>query len=149
MKHLLNVRLASIIVLVASLSISGCAVHFVADYDPKVKEEIVQLSKKVDLFWGKLLETEVKKRKYEKFKEQYIKIETDLRGLVMINKIRALNKSSTRQANILLELWIDDKDTHKKDNTFSDLIIKRHREGYERIFTAMARGEAVKEALVD
>lgn len=144
MKSLVNVKIALIFLIATCLSVSGCAVTYVAEYDASIKGEIVQVAKEVDLFWGALLDTEPSKRNYEKFKDQYNKIETDIRGLVMKNEIRALNNESTKQANIALDLWIEDRDIHKKSETFSDFDAKRHRKQYIRVFTAMAKGEEAK-----
>jgi hypothetical protein len=144
MKNQLNVRLTLIFIITFSIIISGCAVKYVADYDASVQEEIIQIAKKVDLFWGALLDLENSKRVYEKFKDQYNQIETDIRGLVMKNEVRALNKESTKQSNIALDLWIEDRNIHKDNNTFSDFEAKKHRKQYIRVFTAMAKGESVK-----
>lgn len=126
------------------INISGCTVRYVADYDASITEEIVQLAKKVDLFWGALLDTKSSEREYAKFKDQYNRIEADMRGLVMKNEIRALNKESTKQANIALELWIEDRTIHKDTNGFTDFEARRHRQQFNRVFTAMAKGEEVK-----
>ena len=118
--------------------------HYVADYDASIKDEIIQVAKEVDLFWGRLLDVDASKRSYDKFKGQYNKIETDIRGLVMKNEIRPLNSESTKQAKIALELWIEDRNMHKQKNTISDFIAKRHRQQYMEVFTAMAKGEEAK-----
>jgi hypothetical protein len=128
---------------------TGCTVRYVAEYDATIKDEIVQVSKEVDLFWGELLDTPSNEREYDKFKNRYNEIETDIRGLVMKNEIRPLNKESTKQAKIVLELWIEDKDLHKKNNSFSDFEAKRHRKQFIRVFTAMAKGEEVKDTSFD
>ena len=141
-----NVRMHSLYLffIIFFMASSGCTVKYVADYDAGVKDEIIKISKEVDLFWGELLDTPVAERKYEKFREKYTAIETDIRGLVMRNEIRPLNKESTKQANIALELWIEDRDEHKKNDTFSDFVAKRHRQQYQRVFIAMAIGEDSK-----
>ena len=95
-----------------------CTVKYVAEYDATVKEEIVQIAKKVDLFWGNLLDTEINQRSYDLYKDRYNEIETELRGLLMKNEIRPLNEESTKQAQILLDLWIQDKEIHKESNSF-------------------------------
>jgi len=144
MKKVIHERLFIVILVIALLSTGGCSVHYVADYDASIKEEIVQVAKKVDLFWGDLLDTESADRKYDKFKDQYNQVETDIRVLVMKNEIRALNKESTKQAKIALDLWIEDRSIHKVDDTFSDFVAKRHRKQFNRVFTAMAKGEEAK-----
>ena len=137
------------LMLIFVLLTNGCAVKYVADYDASIKEEIVQVAKKVDLFWGELIDTDVSERTYDKFKAKYNDIEVDIRALVMKNEIRALNKLSTEQANIALDLWIEDKELHKKNNGFSNFEAKRHRKQFLRVFTAMAKGEEVKNTKPD
>lgn len=124
--------------------LSACTVKLVSDYDASIKEETLEIAKKVDLFWGKLLDTEVDERKYASFKDQYNEIETDIRGLLMKNKIREQNEISTKQIENLLNLWIDDKKIHKENDTFSDFEAESHREQFVRVFTAIAKGEEAK-----
>ena len=129
---------------IASLTICACTVHYVADYDASMKEEVVEVAKEVDQFWGALLDTDASSRKYEFYKKEYNEIETDIRGLVLRNEIRPMNKETTRQAQIALELWCEDRRIHKKNDTFSDFEAKSHRKQYLRVFTAMAKGEEAK-----
>ena len=126
------------------LTCSGCPVKYVADYDATMKEEIVQVSKKVDLFWGNMLDTPAGERIYAKYKDRYNEIETDLRGLVTENDIRPLNKESTKQAQNALDLWVQDKELHKKNDSFTDFEAQRHRKQFIRVFIAMAKGEEAK-----
>jgi len=132
--------------LILMLSIySACSVQYVAEYDASIKKEIVRIAKLVDLFWGELLDTPIEDRKYNNFKKMYNKIETDIRGLKMMNEIRPLNKATTKQAENALELWKEDKQIHKDNDTFSDFEAKSHRKQYMRIFIAMAKGEKAKD----
>jgi len=126
------------------LCATGCTVHYVADYDLTAKNEIIEVAKEIDVFWGALLDTKVNDREYDKFKNQYNQIEADIRSLVMRNEVRALNLETTKQAQIALALWVDDRENHKTQNGFSDFEAKRHREQYNRVFTAMAKGEQAK-----
>ncbi len=126
------------------LILSGCTVRYVADYNAEIKDETLQIAKKVDLFWGTLIDTQKSKRKYHDFKDKYIEIETDIRILNVKNKIRAFNKTSTKQVNVLLELWLEDKKSHKNNNSFSGFIATRHRKQFLRLFTAIAKGEEEK-----
>lgn len=144
MKKIIQNKLSTTFLIIILFSINGCVVRYVADYDASIKNEIIQVAKTVDLFWGDLLDTNHSERKYNKFKKEYNQIETDIRGLVMRNKIRTLNQESTRQANIALNLWIEDRSDHKKNDDFSDFQAQKHREQYNRVFVAMAKGEEVK-----
>lgn len=144
MKYVKQYKFPIVFLISILLSVTGCTVKYVADYDASIKEEIFQVANKVDFFWGTLLDTQVTDRKYDKFKDQYNQIESDIRGLVMKNEVRALNKESTKQANIALKLWIEDKSIHKGNDNFSDFEAKRHRKQFIRVFTAMAKGEDAK-----
>lgn len=123
----------------------GCTVQYVAEYDESIKNEIVRIAAQVEMFYADILETDEAERVYENFRDRYISIEVDLRTLLLRNKIRPLNEESTKQTEIALELWIDDKEQHKSENTVSNFIINSHRKQFQRIFIAMAKGEAVKE----
>lgn len=123
----------------------GCTVQYVAEYDESIKTEIVRIAAQVEMFYADILETDEAERVYENFRDRYISIEVDLRTLLLRNKIRPLNEESTKQTEIALELWIDDKEQHKSENTVSNFIINSHRKQFQRIFIAMAKGEAVKE----
>ena len=144
MKYVKQYKFPIVFLISILLSVTGCTVKYVADYDASIKEEIFQVANKVDFFWGTLLDTPVTDRKYDKFKDQYNQIESDIRGLVMKNEVRALNKESTKQANIALKLWMEDKSIHKGNDNFSDFEAKRHRKQFIRVFTAMAKGEDAK-----
>lgn len=126
-------------------TISGCRVQYVADYDDNIRNDIISIAEEIDMFYTLLLETPEADRTYESFKEDYLDIEVSLRSLLMKNKIRPLNEESTRQTELALELWLEDKETHKEDDTVSDFIINQHRSQFQRIFIAMAIGESVKE----
>lgn len=143
MYYLKTSRIIFSVILIFGI-LSGCTVKYVADYDAAIKDETVQIAKKVDLFWGDLLDTDIENRQYDVFKDQYNEIETDIRGLLMKNQIRALNKISTKQVSILLDLWIEDKNIHKASDTFTDFEAKRHRKQFVRAFTAIAKGEEAR-----
>jgi hypothetical protein len=119
-------------------------VRYVAEYDASIKDEIIRIAKEVDLFYGRLLDTPANQRQYDKSRDKYLEIEADLRALKMRNEIRALNKESTKQTQNTLDLWLGDKNSHKKLNTVDDATIKLHRRQFSRVFIAMAKGEEVK-----
>ncbi|WP_416307096.1 hypothetical protein [Neptunicella sp. SCSIO 80796] len=137
-------RSALIGLILLTTLVTGCAVKLVSDYDAEVKEDIIRVAQRVDLFWGELLDTNNTQRTYDRFADQYIQIETDIRALVMRNEIRLRNEESTRQANIALELWVEDRNLHKQNNSFSDFEAKNHRRQFTRLFTTMAKAEEAK-----
>jgi hypothetical protein len=125
-------------------SVIGCTVRYVAEYDASIKDEIVRIAKDVDLFYGRLLEAPSGERQYRKYKDDYLKIEADLRALELRNEIRTFNKESTKQTKIALDLWMEDKESHKKEDTVDDATLKLHRKQFARVFVAMAKGEEAK-----
>jgi hypothetical protein len=145
MRNIVKQIILIVFLMTVLLGASGCAVRYIADYDASIKDEIIQVAKDVDRFWGSLLDVQASDRKYERYKEQYNEIEADIRSLVMKNEIRALNRESIKQANIALELWMEDRSLHKKNDGFSDFEAKRHRKQFNRVFTAMAKGEEGKD----
>lgn len=139
-------KVAGLILTAVVLAVTaGCPMRFVADYDSAVVEEIFLISKKVDMFFGKILETSGENREYDNFKNTYIEIEADLRSLLRRNEVRAFNEPTIKQINIALELWQSDKAKHKEKNTVSDFIAKSHRKQFARVFVAMAQGEIAKD----
>ena len=160
---MLQRKLVSLILLniLLAASLGGCAIRLVADYDATIAEEVIRVSKEVDIFYGKLLETEYEERSYEKLKEKYIEIEADIRALVVQNKARPLNEESISIAEATLEKWIKYKEKHKENwkkyslpdgdrnkieasNIYKDNQIKNHRKRFNRLFTAMSVAEGAK-----
>src|ERR1041384_1190618 len=93
------------LLLIFVFMVAGCSVKLIADYDSATLEQILSTGKKVDLFYGKLLETPEKERSYSKYSNQYVEIEVDVRDIVSRNKARELNKESTRISEIILKQW--------------------------------------------
>ena len=128
----------------ACLGPAACSVQLVADYDSTTYEEILRVGKKVDFFYGNLLEAPEKDRKYSKYSEQYVEIETDLRSLYMRNKSRPLNQESTEISRIILDLWVKYKQAHQNRDAYSSGIAKLDRGRFQRLFGSAANAEAAK-----
>ncbi len=141
--------LALLLVLVLSPATSGCAVRLVADYDSAAFEEILAVGKKVDRFYGTLLETKADSRQYSAYAEQYVGLETDIRGMLTRNQARALNSESTEISRIILNLFIKHKEQHKARNTYSDGNAKLDRNRFARLFASAASAEEAKKLSVD
>ena len=138
-------RAYSLIALLSILVfIQGCALKLVADYDAKVVQEIINVSKQVDQFYGELIETAEPERKYEKFKDKYIQIEVNIRALIVQNKARPLNDESIFIAETTLEKWLKYKEEHKKNDSYKTSLAGNHRKRFTRLFTAMSVAEEAK-----
>lgn len=143
--HRFNVRVVALLValLIAAAS-SGCAIKLVADYDAAAFEEILATAKKVDRFYGMLLETRPDARRYAAFSEQYVSLESDIRGMVMRNQARALNAESTEIARLILGLFVKYKDQHRKSDGYSDGTARLDRNRLSRMFASAASAEEAR-----
>jgi hypothetical protein len=131
-------------ILLVLILTQGCVVKLVADYNAKVAQEIINVSKQVDQFYGELLETNVSDRSYDKYKDKYIEIEVNIRGLIIQNKARPLNEESISISVTTLEKWLKYKNSHKENNIYKDTLAKNHRKRFTRLFTAMSVAEEAK-----
>jgi hypothetical protein len=131
------------IVLAIVLTFAGCAYKIVSDYDPATFEEILSVSRKVDRFYGYLLEAP-EPRPYEKYAQQYVDIEADLRSLYIRNQVRLLNQESARISQITLDQWIAARQRHRRENNYRTPIAELERERFTRVFLSGATAERTK-----
>lgn len=136
-------------VLTVGIFLSSCSIKLVADYESATFEEVILAGKKVDRFYGELLETPAGERQYQKYAEQYVDIETDLRSLYIRNRARALNEESTEISDIILKLWLKYKANHASQNSYSDGSAKLDRARFTRLFISAADAEIAKKIDVD
>jgi hypothetical protein len=132
------------IVILLALAVSGCSIKLVADYDASTFEEILKVSKKVDRFYGGLLEAQESDRQYSKYTDQWVDIETDIRSLITRNQARPLNEESTKISENILGLWVKYKDNHHGINGYSSGMSKLDRKRFTRLFNAASAAELAK-----
>lgn len=130
--------------LLFALLLCGCAVKFVADYDSKTEDAIFEAAKRVDQFYGKLLDTPETERQYKVFADQYSSIEADLSSLVLRNKVRQYNEDSTEIADKILAFWQKYRGVHKERDTYSTGNAELDRDRFTRLFAYLARAEGAK-----
>lgn len=133
-----------LVVISMAFLLGGCPVKFVADYDEKTFEEVISTGKKVDRFYGDLLEIKESERQYAKFSQKYVEIETDLRSLQTRNQVRALNPESTKIAESILGFWVKYKDRHAKEDTYKTGTAEIERKRFQRLFVSAANAESAK-----
>lgn len=136
------------LLLLLSFLLVSCKVQLVAPYDDGIMQQIETTAKEIDRFYLTMLErtNEVDSgRAYEVFQKQYINFEVELNSLLLKNKVKPLNESSTRICEITLELWRKYKAEHEKDNTLSDGLIKLNRNTFNDLFFAMQSAEKGKQ----
>lgn len=117
-------------------------VQLVADYDAASVEETIRVGKRIDVFYGKMVELDTAARVYAPFADQYIEIEADVRALVRRNTARPLNSESTQIARTILSFWTQYHDKHKTKDRYPDARFDRRR--FERLFDAALSAEVAK-----
>lgn len=140
---------ALILALFIAISSGGCAIKLVSDYDAAAFEEILGIGKKVDKFYGTLLETKQDARQYSAFADQYVTLETDIRGMVTRNQARALNSESSEISQLILKVFIKYKGLHKDNNNYTDGTAKLDRSRLTRMFASAASAEEAKKLSAD
>lgn len=126
----------------------SCNFALLAPYNREVSTHIESTAKSVDRFYLDMLEktdTIGNSRAYLKFADGYINIEVELNSLYTKNRIRPLNKESTRNCEIALKVWRDYKEEHKKKNGISDGLIKYNRKYMSDMFYVIQVGEELKQ----
>ncbi|OOZ38215.1 hypothetical protein BOW53_16245 [Solemya pervernicosa gill symbiont] len=116
----------------------------VSDYDARLAQEINEVSKEVDVFYGGLIETKESDRMYSKYKDKYIQIEVDIRSLLVQNKKRPLNSESSNVIEKTLNKWLKYKKAHSDTNAYKTGLAKIHRTRFTRHFSAMTAAEEAK-----
>ena len=134
-------RLIGVIALV--LLVSACAhVKLVADRDEKTLEETIRVAKRVDVFYGTLLELQPEKRQYAPFARDYVDIGADIGSLVQRNAARPLNEESTQVTRDILSFWRSYQEKHRNRDEYPDARFDRRR--FERLFRAAVSIESAK-----
>ncbi len=128
----------------ALIIIGGCSLQLISPYDADTQRSTFECAKMVDQFYGKILETDAQNRQYTKFADQYTTIESELRSLVLRNKVRKLNEDSVNISQQILALWQKYKARHKTDDTYSTGNAELDRDRFARLFAYAVRAEDAK-----
>lgn len=138
-------RLAIASLAVLATLAAGCRhIQLVADYDASAIDEAVRLGKRVDVFYGNLIETDVALRSYTMFAAQWLDIEADLRGQVRRHAARPLNPESTAIAQGILDFWVQYRTRHKTSGQYTTGAAELDHARLVRLFNAVANAEAAK-----
>ena len=142
-----KIYLSFSLIVITVAFLASCRVTLVAPYDSRVSQKIEDIAQKVDKFYLTMLETtrnENNEREYSKFVDDYIDVEVELNSLLNMNRIRPLNKESTKNCQIAVDTWVKYKEKHKENNTISNIDIELNRDFLRDLFTVIQIGEEVK-----
>jgi hypothetical protein len=136
--------------IVALIALNSCAVKWVADYRKDIEDAVVDVAKKIDMYYADLTSitgedgtvnytTDLPKAQFEK---RFREIDTELYGIYLRNQSRPLNSESTQiSKSILDELWRK----YNGDIGTKKPLLEIHRKRFTRNFEALLRAEKVLE----
>lgn len=128
--------------------LTSCNFALLPPYSREVSAQIENTAKSVDRFYLDMLEktdTAGNGRAYANFADGYIDIEVELNSLYTKNRIRPLNKASTRNCEIALQRWREYKEEHKQKNTISNGLIAYKRQYMSDLFYTIQVSEEFKQ----
>ncbi|MEI7628944.1 MAG: hypothetical protein WCJ80_11930 [Bacteroidota bacterium] len=138
--------LSVMVVALIMITMSACRVTMLPPRDAAIVAQIDAVSKSVDLLYLTMLESDsVDNRTYATYAERYINIEVELTSLLNKNKVRPLNKNSTRICEISLQLWQKYKEEHKLKRLLNNDVVKLYRVRMSNLFYTMQVAEKGKE----
>jgi hypothetical protein len=135
--------LAALLGSLLALGSTGC-LQLIAPYDDQTVRDIFAAARAVDQFYGELLEAPAGKRQYALFSERYVRIESELRSLVLRNEVRPLNEDSTEIARNILALWQQKKERHMKTDSYQTGAANLDRERFADLFKYAVMAEKGK-----
>jgi hypothetical protein len=97
--------------------------HAIATFDSRTKESAFLVAKLIDDFSIRLANAPADRRSFDMFRDDYRKVEVELRQLKLRNATRPLNSISTAQVEIMFRMWHRFKEQHQtKDNVSPEFI---------------------------
>lgn len=123
---------------------SGCSMQIISEYDQVSMQNMQRIAKLVDEFYARLATQPLQSRPFEASEADYVRIEVELNALKLSQQVRELNDLTIKQVDIVIKLWLQDIEAHKKKDNVSNFIINRHRNQFNRTFLAMIKGEQSK-----
>lgn len=144
-------RARNVAVVLASLSfalLAACSVKLVADYDADAAKSITDTSADVFAFYDKLIEASASaagaKLAYKPYNEDWGRIETRMRVLLVREESRPMNGESVRITRTTLEFWEKYRAAHKAKDDYQLVLLRIHRDRFQRLFTAGLVAEKAK-----
>jgi hypothetical protein len=138
----------AISVLLFGFLASCTGVKLVPDYDAEAAKGITDTSAEVFAFYDRVIEAKVKagtaKLPYAAFAEDWGRIETHVRVLIVREESRPLNSESQQIARTILEFWQKYRARHQETGDYDARLAGIHRDRFQRLFTAALVAEKAK-----
>ncbi len=138
--HLLAICLC---MLILSLTVSGCSIRLIADYDQKIDDGVTALQKKTEAFLIKLERTCQKPEgEYSNHVSFYDEAKVELSALQVRADAIALNKLTSEQLEALRNSYDKMEEQHKLG--FTPIVVAKTRDILNTHFTAILKLEVAK-----
>ena len=138
--HLLAICLCMLIV---GLTVSGCSIRLIADYDQKIDDGVTALQKKTEAFLIKLERTCQKPEgEYSNHISFYDEAKVELSALQVRADAIALNKLTSEQLEALRNSYDKMEEQHKLG--FTPIVVAKTRDILNTHFTAILKLEVGK-----
>lgn len=134
-----------VLLCVAVIGFSGCSLlSVISDFDQASLDQMQLINKKIDRMFITLQLTDKSERKFARFKNMYIDIAVEINALKSMQLARSSNELTLQQVDTLVKFWQQERESHQKKDTVSNIIIKLHHSQYNRLMMAMIKGEEAK-----
>lgn len=115
----------------------------ISSFDAITQEKTLEVARVIDGLCSDLLEMD--SPSYDQFKEQYRRIEIELRNLVLRQEARPLNELSAEQQRIVLKIFEEFHLRHRSDGKVPQVYIEVSRKIFYRTFSAILQLEGYKD----
>jgi hypothetical protein len=116
----------------------------VANYDSKTEESAFQVARLIDDFFSRVTDSTANQSSFEVFREDYRRIEIEIRQLQLRNSARPLNRISEAQSALLLGMWQGLKIHHQEDGTLSPKFATEKHEQLTEVISRILEWEEEK-----
>ncbi|MEZ5064236.1 MAG: hypothetical protein R3B81_05845 [bacterium] len=138
-------RSIAALVLALGLLASGCAVRYLAEYDPRLEDGAITLQREMDYH---LTELEIadadSARTYAESREFYAQYAVELRSLQVRARAQALNELTSEQIDLVLANLEEMRAQHEKDNVLSRGFLTTSRELFNTQWESVLKLETAK-----
>jgi hypothetical protein len=116
----------------------------IASFDSRTEESAFQAARLIDDFFSRLVDSPANQSSFDSFREDYRKIEIELRQLKLRNSVRPLNNISTQEVAILTKMWHDLKEHHQKQGYLGSTFVELKQEQLTEAFSIILELEESK-----
>ncbi len=131
--------------------LAACSgVKFVADYDAEAARGIADTSAAVFAFYDRMISARATPPRpatlaYRDYADDWGKVETQLRVMLVREASRPLNADSEAIAKTILDFWVKYRAAHLNGDDYSARLLAIHRDRFQRLFAAALRAEKAKQ----